>query len=108
MRASWRRGGRLAALLGSAVVLTILTQVGGVALLITAWIAKLRRWPAWLSVLGFVAVYGLVLCAVPPLARLGGREPLPCVIGAGETYGAVNPLLCIMNRNYARPEVRDV
>ncbi|MDG2527985.1 hypothetical protein [Caulobacter endophyticus] len=107
MASSWRRGAKLVALLGGALALTILTQVGGLALLITAWIAKLRRWPAWLSVLGFVAVYGAVsFLAVPPLAKLGGRERLPCVVGVNEPLGAASPLLCVLNRNYARVEVR--
>jgi hypothetical protein len=102
---SWRRGAKLVALLGGAAALTILTQVGGVALLMTAGLAKLRRWPVWLSILGFVAVYGLITAVgVPPLARIGGRERLPCVAGVGGTHGAISPMLCILNRNYARPE----
>jgi hypothetical protein len=106
-RNSWRRGAKLAALLGGAVVLTILTQVGGLALLATAWLTRLRRGPAWLAVLGFVAVYGLTTAViVPPLAKIGGRERLPCVVGAATPYGAVSPLLCIMNRNYVRPEAK--
>jgi hypothetical protein len=104
-KTSWRRGAKLVALLGGVAALTILTQVGGLALLATIWLARLRRWPAWLSVLGFVAVYGLTSAViVPPLAKIGGRQRLPCVLGAGSLYGAVNPLLCLLNRNYVRPE----
>ncbi|MEJ2814303.1 hypothetical protein [Caulobacter sp. CCG-8] len=102
---SWRRGARIVALLGGALALTILTQVGGVALLLTAWLARLRRWPVWLSVLGFVAVYGVVsFVVVPPLAEIGGRVRLSCVAGPGRPYAAVNPGLCVLNRNYATPE----
>ncbi|PVM82022.1 hypothetical protein [Caulobacter endophyticus] len=109
MSTSWRRGAKLVALLGGAVILTILTQVGGLVLLATAWIAKLRRWPAWLAILGFVAVYSLTVgVVVPPLAKLGGRERLPCFVGKATTYGAVSPLLCVLSRNYARPEARAV
>ncbi|MBI1685646.1 hypothetical protein [Caulobacter hibisci] len=107
MAVSWRRGAKVVALLGSAVVLTVLTQVGGLILLLTAWVARLRRWPVGLSLLTFLAVYGLATAVVvPPLAKLGGRDRLPCLVGKGETYGAVNPLLCMLNRNYARPEAR--
>jgi hypothetical protein len=105
IQTSWRRGAKLVALLGGVAALTILTQVGGVALLATAWLARLRRWPAWLSVLGFVAVYGVTsFVIVPPLAKIGGRERLPCPATPERPYGAVNPLLCVLNRNYVRPE----
>jgi hypothetical protein len=104
IQTSWRRGAKLVALLGGVAALTILTQVGGVALLVTAWLARLRRWPAWLAVLGFVAVYSVTSFVVtPPLAKMGGRERLPCVASAIGPYGAVNPLLCVLNRNYASP-----
>lgn len=102
---SWRRGAKLVALLGGAAALTILTQVGGVALLVTAWLARLRGWPAWLAVLGFVAVYGVTSFVVtPPLAKIGGRVRLSCVAGPDRPYAAVSPVFCILNRNYATPE----
>ena len=104
-KTSWRRGAKFAALLGGAVALTILTQVGGVALLVTAWLARQRRWPTWLATLGFVAIYGVTSFVVtPPLAKIGGRVRLSCVAGPDRPYAAVSPMLCILNRNYAAPE----
>ena len=94
-------------------LLTVLTQVGGVAylagLLSQRRIKALKIHGAWkkaLPVVVFAGSYALFSWVLtPPLARLGGRVPLPWTETAG-----VRPLhiaTCLLNRNYVRPVLRD-
>ena len=103
-KTSWRRGAKLVALLGGAVALTILTQVGGIVLLAVAGLGKARRWSFGAATLAFLLAYAVVTIAVvPPAAKALGRERLPCFAQHDRPYGAVNPLLCALNRTYAAP-----
>lgn len=109
MASSWRRGAKLVALLGGAVVLTILTQVGGLLLLVTAWAARGRRWPWFAGPAIFLLLYAVVSQVfVPPVAGLLGRERLPCFASAERPYGAASPLYCALNRNYVAPGMQTV
>jgi len=92
------------------IVLTGLTQVGGVVFVVSAllvsWLLGGRDWNfllRWLAhLLGFAMIYTAVtVAAVPPLAREFGRHPLPCLPSASRPYGALNPAYCLLNRHYA-------
>ena len=99
-----RRGAKVVALLGGAVALTVLTQVGGVVLLAVAIAGKVQRWSFGAAALAFLAAYAVTTAwIVPPAARALGRERLPCFANHDRPYGAINPLLCALNRTYARP-----
>ena len=103
-KTSWRRGAKLVALLGGAVALTILTQVGGIVLLAVAGLGRARRWSFGAATLAFLLTYAVVTIAVvPPAAKALGRERLPCFAQHDRPYGAVNPLFCALNRTYAAP-----
>lgn len=103
---SWRRGAHVAALLGGAVVLTILSQVGGIVLLAIAGLSRARRWSFGAGTVAFLLTYAIVTFAVvPPVAKALGRDRLPCFARHDRPYGAVNPLLCVLNRNYVAPRV---
>lgn len=91
------------------IVLTALTQIGGVvfnvSVFLVSWLLG-RRWNfllRWIThILGFAILYAAVtVAAVPPLAREFGRHPLPCLPAADRPYGAVHPALCLLNRHYA-------
>lgn len=110
LRRSWVWG---LILLVLCVVLTLLTQVGGVVF----WLAmpflvaasqRLRKWgraaAALEAVTLFLLIYGLAsLLVVPSLAALGGRVPLPCF---GESLQARSVLYCALNRHYVRRDLR--
>ena len=95
--------------------LTLATQIGGVAMLLTwalvrllpqAWRVR-RGWRALAKVGTFVAVYAvLTVAVVPPLARLGGRVPLQCFADTAHAYQAMSPVFCAANRHYVVPQLR--
>ncbi|MEM8622165.1 MAG: hypothetical protein AAGG47_01445 [Pseudomonadota bacterium] len=92
---------RLAALSGHGLVLLILTlatQIGGIAWLIAA--VGGRRLPGRLTLftLAYAALWLGATIAAPAL----GRQPLPC-LGPGPLV-MQSPLYCVLNRHYARPE----
>ncbi len=98
------------------LMLTALTQVGGVLL----WLAlpgldaAARRIPGrrgWrlAATAGLFAVvyFAATLAVVPPLAAQFGRVPLPCGYGGDSAYGPLTRLFCLLNRHYATPAARD-
>lgn len=95
-----RRGKALGVLL--VALLTLTTEVGG----LFAWPALGLAAGAPARALGLVvAAHGVSLLAVPPLARLGGRRPLPCL-----SDGALRPrslVYCAAHRNYVNEALDD-
>ena len=90
------------------VVLTLLTQVGGLILLL-AWAivrvacpSSLRGWRRGASIAAlFLALYaGLSRFVIPAWAALAGRVPLPCHAAADRPFAAAHPLYCMLNRHY--------
>lgn len=94
------------------LLLTVLTQVGGVVLLLLIGVAYLlRKRFKWLYkplpiTLGFPLVYLLAtFTIVPLLASITGRVALPCF---GGTLQPLTLGTCICNRHYAKPVLLDV
>jgi hypothetical protein len=79
------------------LVLTVLTQLGGLAWLIA--VPFRRRW------LVFPLAYGLIWGIAYVAAPLAGRVPLPCT---GEVLRMQSPLYCVLMRQYVTPEVADL
>lgn len=108
---------RLILLIGAGlifVVLTALTQLGGVIFLgslVVAWLLRRAGTRRTLAALAgaafFLATVPLAnLLVAPTLASLSGRVALPCRAGPQQAYAALSPIYCVLGRNYARPEVR--
>lgn len=96
---------RLLLLVAAVVLLTALTEIGGMVLLAVIAAARFLRWRTLATTTLFLVAYAAAsLFVVPPLAQLGGRVPLPC---AGEPLRAM-PVLCALNRNYVTPGLRDL
>ena len=98
------------------LLLTALSQIGGLVLVVT-WIflrlLRSRRLSAvcrtTIAVAVFATVYGaLTAFVVPPLAARAGRVALPCLAEGGRHYAAANPIICLLNRNYVVPEIADL
>jgi hypothetical protein len=95
------------------VGLTLLTQVGGVVLVLAwlvAWLvfpASLQGWRrAGTVALLFLGLYAAAtVWLVPPLAALGGRVALPCGAQDGRPFAAAHPIYCVLNRNYVEPRL---
>lgn len=91
------------------VVLTALTQIGGVVLWFACGIGALAgAWRGTVTAIAFAAGYALLTMAFVPLAAsLSGRVPLTCLEVGKAPFAAVSPLYCVLNRNYVRPATRD-
>lgn len=108
-----RKIGSLAGWALSVVVLTAVTQVGGVLLLallpLFRWID--RRWAGLgkrvaIKLSAFSSLYLLVTFALlPPLAAFGGRVPLP--VAGHVPLKPLTYLTCVLNRHYVRPAMRE-
>lgn len=79
------------------LVLTVLTQVGGLAWVVAVFFR--RRWLVF--PLAYAALWCVAFVAAPAL----GRTPLPCW---GETLRMQSPVYCVLMRNYVTPEMADV
>ncbi len=77
------------------LLLTALTQIGGLA-----WLAALvfRR-----RLLAFTLAYAALWGAAYVTAPLFGREPLPCF---GTPLRSQSVLYCVLNRHYVAPDLR--
>jgi hypothetical protein len=92
-------------------VLTLLTQVGGLAFAI-CWLvgrflpegSALRR--VGINVGLFAGLYVVLsVFVVPPWAALGGRVPLPCSAESDRPFAAASPAFCWLNRHYVDPRL---
>jgi len=79
-------------------LLTILTQLGGLAYLVTLITGRFR-------ILTFLTAYSLIWIGATAAAPSFGREPLPCF---GDTLRLQSPMYCVMMRNFVTPELADV
>ncbi|MBX4941874.1 hypothetical protein [Rhizobium binae] len=91
------------------LILTLLTQLGGIVYLIALAAAHafgLRRFSAKLTLL--VLCYAAAIVATQFAAPAFGRVPLSCMAGAEDRLMVRSPIYCALNRNYVTPEVRDL
>ncbi len=92
------------------VLLTLLTQLGGIILWISFGLRNcfenhksLRLNTVWI----FALLYSLsVLVIVPMTATHFGRVPLQCLTSENEPYEANSLLYCALMRNYVTPELK--
>lgn len=95
------------------LVLTLLTQIGGVVYLLSRWLQRYtdrltdRTWLQRLYRPGlFLVLYGIATFAVVPLlARPFGRVPLP--FRTTQHLQPLTRLTWLLNRQYVRPELRE-
>ena len=110
--AYWRRSMLLSALLIVAVVLlTILTQIGGLVLWLAVPLVDVgyERWRKFGRVVPEVALTScfllfystLSLGVLPSLMKLSDRPALQCFGSDSTPYRAASWLYCLLNRNYA-------
>ena len=87
------------------VLLTLLTQIGGLAWLLALALRRLLPSPRRLVFLVFVAgVYAAAMLVTHQVAPLFGRVPLPCFTTAN--LAVRSPLYCALNRNYVTPGLK--
>lgn len=88
------------------VLLTALTQVGGVLYAATLLPSRRVRTRAHRLAL-FVALYAAAWYPIGRLAALSGRRPLPCT-EADDTPLRASPIACVLHRHYAKAGLADV
>lgn len=104
---------KICAIIILVVLLTIVTQVGGIVLLLSMWLSvKLsqRIRSGWqktaVKTLTFPIVYTITsVFMLPVLSRPLGRVPLP--IFAHHNVRPANMLTCLLNRHYVTPSLRE-
>lgn len=84
------------------ILLTIITQIGGVLFLISLWINKKKKLNTILVFISFYLVTTFLL--VPHLSPLLGREP---IINSSKIE-PTNYLTILLNRNYVRPKLNQL
>ena len=83
------------------IILTILTQIGGLVWLLSILISKqLKKKKRYIFPLLYLVFTFLV---IPPIASLAGREQLPLMSESLKPRNWIYPLL---NRNYVTPELK--
>lgn len=87
---------------GLFIVLTILTQIGGVAYLLASWLAR----GVFRQTVAFIGVYALLSLGAVFIAPVFGREPLPCVERDGLAPRSI--LYCALNRQYVSPNLHQL
>lgn len=95
-------------------LLTVATQIGGIAFLISLLTFGLidkrlnKRWVRIMAkALSFMALYLFFVFVVVPLtANSFGRVPLP--ISETKSLKPANVWTCLLNRNYVKPQLRDI
>lgn len=89
------------------VLLTLITQIGGVAYVCALMIARrarLKRTSAKLLLV--IGCYSLGTVATSLVAPFFGRVPLPCFVSEESHLVVRSPLFCALNRNYVTPEMK--
>ncbi len=94
--------------------LTMLTQIGGLVLIIFLLIYKkittpfAQLWKRYtINFLFFLSLYAIAtFVIVPPLAKLSGRVPLPLL--EYQNVRPANKLTCFLNRNYVKEELKEI
>ena len=81
-----------------AALLTVLTQIGGLAWLLALGVRR--------RILGFLFAYMALSAGAFALAPAFGRVALPC-FGSG-AFAMHSPFFCALNRHYAVPEMAEV
>ena len=76
------------------VILTLVTQLGGLAWVLALWF----RHQLLAFVLGYAALWGVAQTVAP----LFGRVPIPCT---AEVLRAQSPMYCVLMRNFEVPEM---
>jgi hypothetical protein len=91
------------------LALTLLTQIGGVILLLSLGLARLRK--AGVGAIGLIALFVALYAAGSGLsyavAPAFGRVPLPCYGDGSSRLRMQSPIFCILNRQYVTPKMRD-
>lgn len=93
-------------------VLTIVTQIGGLAWLLTLLIKQLvfkKKTEKFFVFPGvFVVLYSILSLGAYFTAPLAGREALPCFENSQVPLKSQSIAYCLLNRNYVQSDLKDI
>lgn len=90
------------------VVLTLLTQIGGMVWLAGFLLMRAMKWRGLLTfTILFFGLYGAASVAASRTAAFFGRVPLSCWGNDQSPLIVRSPLFCILNRHYVTPKMKD-
>lgn len=90
------------------VFLTLLTQVGGLAWIGTAMVARRLPNPRLVMLGVFVLIYAGLSVAAVNMAPVFGRVALPCFASGQSQLAMQSPVYCALNRHYVSKPMYDV
>lgn len=87
-------------------ILTVLTQIGGLAYLISSFSASKMRMQNWYAKFCiFLAFYAVATVSATVIAPSFGRVPIPCLGENTDNIAVRSTIYCMLNRNYVTPPV---
>jgi hypothetical protein len=90
------------------VLLTALTQIGGIVYLLALGFSRLfRRSASRTTFLIFIPIYISGTLVTAHIAPIFGRVPLSCSAAGDTAIYVRSPLTCVLNRNYVTPHMRE-
>jgi hypothetical protein len=89
------------------IVLTLLTEIGGVIWLMAFAARGMSGWQGRRPLLLFFVLFYIVdTFLTQQIAPLFGRVPLSCFAGDSVAFSVRSPLFCVLNRNYVTPKMK--
>ena len=88
------------------LVLTLLTQIGGLVWLVVRLFRKWKHLSAISSILLFIVTYSAATYAVTFVAPVFGRVALSCLSSSDDNFHVRSPIFCALNRNYVTPQMK--
>ncbi len=92
--------------------LALLTQVGGLAYLLTLLVTRIKgirqAVGRWIGPMVFLGLYTMLSVGAGLAAPFFGRVPLPCFASQDVPLAMQSPVYCALNRHYVRPELKSV
>ncbi len=90
------------------VLLTVVTQIGGIAyllaLLLRGLLFRRTRWPSLALALPFLLFYSVGTLALGT-ELFTYRVPVSCINSAGRVLAPASPMTCLLNRHYVLPDL---
>ena len=88
------------------ILLTLLTQIGGIVYLAILLLAKVFKWRSkFILLIIFVVGYASTSFATSYISPLLGRYPVSCSGSQTATLKIAHPLYCVLNRHYVTKDV---
>jgi len=88
------------------LVLTLLTQIGGIVYLLALFLSQMFGFQKKLVVLViFIFAYSAASFATTYIAPSFGRQAIPCFVSESASMKTAHPIYCVLNRNYVTKDL---